>query len=125
MKIFSIDAAIARNRPQVELRGRLYPVRDMTLEERLRRMVDLYREQAALEADADPDEGAVRDLRVRAVHEALEGVPDEVAADLTELEFTLLTRAIKEAREMVIPLEVRDATEAERDAGKAPPPGSG
>ena len=104
-KVFSIDQAIREQTPQVELRGELYKVRDMSVRDRMKAMLDLADTQADREAEAAEKVIAadqlwehLQDIYAQAVQQVLEGVPDEVSGSITEAEFTLLQQAIALAR---------------------------
>jgi len=43
-KVYSIDSAINKSRPYVELRGELYEVRDLTMKERVKNIIE-YRKR--------------------------------------------------------------------------------
>lgn len=135
--VYSVDAAVGEWTALVELRGELYPVRDMTVEERLRkarelkdiedrieREVTAARERGDL-ADGDDDFETYREVVVRAVDNMLVGVPPDVSASLTEKEWDALTRAYATAsQESLVDIPVRRATADEQEAarGKAAAP---
>lgn len=117
-KIFSVDAAIRENQPYVELRGRLYKLRDMTARERLERLIRFKEEEEnRLERRSEELEGLdeearreaefahTSDIIARAAQEALQDLPDEVAEGLTIMEWETLQTAVAEARKMVLPVE--------------------
>lgn len=117
-KTFSIDEAVLNARPGVILRGTRYLIRDFTLAERLERMIELQRQQQEIEnvpEKADPNDIRVKvsALLKEGVQQALEGVSDEVAESVTELEYKALTLAIARARDLTIP----DVVEA-KEPGK-------
>ena len=114
-KIFSVDAMLAQNRPLIEIRGRFYEVRDLTLEDRLRKMVSLAKEQEELEAEIDTSEASGEDAEkadfariqktiARGVLEALVDFPEEIALTLTEREFRTLTAVLAQIREQHVPI---------------------
>jgi len=117
-KIYSVDAAIRDKLPLVELRGRLYRLRDFTIAERLERALAFKEEQEAAEKAAEEagevfDFEKLRDIAARVIQEAVVGVPDDVAKTVTELEFEIFKQAVVEARSDVLGPVVRNATQAD------------
>lgn len=119
-KIYSIDNAINDNKPYVELRGRLYEVRDLTVRERLQKIMNFRDRQKKVEEEKGEDEELsfedVQEIISDAVQEALVGVPDEVANSITEREWKALQKTIEAVQEDVFPIDVRE--EEDVDEGK-------
>lgn len=112
IRVFDVDAALETQRPHVRFRGKLYPIRDLVLSDRLAKMQEFQDAQMELEKDEErtPDErlARLRQLLAQAVQESLEGVPDDVAAKVTEWEFKLLTSAVAKARNVEFGIEGKD-----------------
>ena len=115
-RIFSVDVAVNDNRPYIEFRDRLWPLRDLTVAERLTRLVEFKEAQEARAAEiAEAGEeltfAHVQGICAQALMEALEDVPEEVAMSITEMEFEAFQAAVKAARESMFPAAVRNASE--------------
>lgn len=108
-KVYDVDRAVREQVPLVRLRGKLYKVRSMTLQERITHIMAFAERQEELEQKAQQEGVDVQEeLRVvfaDAVHAALEDVPDDVASSLTEPEFKALTSAVNDARGLDIDVE--------------------
>jgi hypothetical protein len=109
--VFDIDKALLNQRPHVMFKGTLYPVRDMTMAERMKYMMVIYQRQQEIEnnavesgAEATTFE-ALQPLIGEVVCAALEGVPEEVAQATTELEFAALNEVMEQVRKMGVTVE--------------------
>ncbi len=94
---YDIDAAIGVHRGQIRLKGKEYKFADRTVEEKIRvereysQLLDRVAKQEK-EGTETPAEDWHR-YKVLGVALAVEGVPEEIAAALTELEFAALRSA--------------------------------
>lgn len=132
-KVYDIDAAVARAVPRIRLRGVLYQLKDMSLRDRLRRLQDFQRRQQALVRKATTgkriktpqQEAEVEDSMQRimadAIHEALDGVPQDVAESVTEMEFDAIIKAVNAARMTDVEVEGK-VEEVPDDAGESESP---
>lgn len=101
MKVYDVDAAIREQRPVVRLRGELYPVADHSVAERIAMTREKMELQVSLAEREEAGEDVAKELMVlqgTAVQGMLEGVPDEVAQTLSEMEWEAVTTAWAAAR---------------------------
>lgn len=111
MKVYDIDEAVLEQKPYIRLRGKLYPLRDMKVEERLRLMRSTFERQQELDqAGNDPNEAGkkLQDMLGEVLKQALEGVPDKVAESITELEFQAVQTAIAKARNIKLDIVAKN-----------------
>lgn len=96
-KVYDVDAALDRQRPWIRLRGEDYRLADRTVAERIEMVSEIQAMEEEIDTrreegeDIDPDE--FQEVIYRGVQTFLEGVPDEVANDVTEAEWKLIRRA--------------------------------
>lgn len=105
-KVYSVDRALEERRPHIELKGEVYPLADHRTDEalRLRRKIYLTQKRIEERVGEQEDQEALEDesiddlqgLIAKTVQIILEGVPDEVARDVTEAEFEILQNTVRE-----------------------------
>lgn len=78
-KIVSVDAAIRKNMPYVEFRGELYRLRDLTLRERMKRILEFQERQELAEAE---EEKARADLAAAVSVDASDGGVENESPDV-------------------------------------------
>lgn len=117
-KRISVDAAIAAATPVIQFRGVDYPLRDLTVRERIERTLEVKAEQEAIETRAEEEDWSeaefgeyLQKTMAKSMQAALEGVPDEVAESITEREFEALLVAVGEARNLTFTMAVEDVGE--------------
>lgn len=99
-RIFSVDLALETQRPKIRLRGIVYSVANRTVRERLDLMRALYVRQVQIQREllsggddtdgTEVDFDALQDVTSAAVQGMLEGISDEIAMSITEMEFNAL-----------------------------------
>lgn len=118
MKIYSVDGILKKNKPYVELRGRFYEVRDITMRERLAKIDEFKRKQQQREEEIE-EEGkevtfeSIQDVIADAIKEALVDVPDEVAESVTQREWAVLQKVLAEIHEAEFPVEVEEVDDVD------------
>lgn len=143
-RIVSVDAAINDHMPYVEFRGRLYALRDITIRERLGRILEFKERQERAEAEQAEADAAAKEAendttvpveqrqealreaaqRVQRVHAdafatALVDFPVYLAMDMTEREIAVMYDAIAEAQQVVFPVAVKEAEADPKMIGRA------
>ena len=103
-RIYSVDLALATQKPKIELRGKLYALRSTTGRERMELMLEMMSTERKVaqkvtegETPVEAELQSIEDTQIRTVQGLLEGVSDEVAKKLTEMEFMALQAQIREA----------------------------
>lgn len=108
-KVYDIDAAVTGQRTMVRLRGQEYPVADMRVERRitLEREYRLFGEE--LSGKEERGEEITQEewdrYKIKGVNLALDGVPEDVAKDLSEREFEALRNVVARERGSSVTVE--------------------
>lgn len=100
-RVYDVDEAVLNHRPQVRLRGVLYPMKDMSMADRISSMMDAERRQREIEEGAKDQatlRAGMKKMMGELVQRVLDNVPVEVAEDLTEWEFNALSNVINDVR---------------------------
>lgn len=119
-KVYSVDSILDNNRPYVQLRGRYYEVRDISVRERLKKIDEFKRKQQEEENKIGKNEEDIKyeDIQsviAEAIQTALVGVPDEVAESVTQSEWKVLQNVLADIHAREFPVESEDVDEIDEN----------